>query len=279
MTGNGQPQYEVFAIKYAHRDARRRDNFIGGDPHDAPMPMDYFIWLVRNGERMVLVDTGFDTDMAIKRHRTLLRAPRDALRLFGVQPEDVREIVITHLHNDHVGTFSDFPAARFHLQDEEMEFVTGRHMRHQPFNRAYEVEHVAGMIRLVYQDRVAFHRGDSEIAPGISVIRIGGHTMGLQAVRVHTQRGWIVLASDASHYYEHFEGKRGFTLMYHLGEAIEGYGRMLALADSPQHVIPGHDPLVMQRYPAVSPELAGIAVRLDVNPIQHTAAGHPEQRQ
>ena len=266
------PAYEVFAIRYAHRAARRPDNFIGGDPHDAPMPMDYFIWLVRNGGRVVLVDTGFDTDMAVKRHRTLLRAPRDALRLFGVEPADVREIVITHLHNDHVGTFSDFPNATFHLQDDEMKFVTGRHMRHFPFNKAYEVEHVAGMIRLVYKDRVIFHDGDAEIAPGIGVIRVGGHTMGLQAVRVHTKRGWIVLASDASHYYEHFEAGRGFTLMYHLGEAIEGYGRMRRFAASAQHIIPGHDPLVMQRYPAVSPELAGIAVRLDADPIGDAAA-------
>src|SRR5687767_9141809 len=164
------PTYEVFAIRYAHRSARRPDNFIGGDPHDAPMPMDYFIWLVRNGSRMVLVDTGFDTDMAVKRHRTLLRAPRDALRLFGIEPADVCDIVITHLHNDHVGTFSDFPNASFHLQDDEMKFVTGRHMRHLPFNKAYEIEHVAGIIRLVYRDRVVFHQGDADLAPGIGVI-------------------------------------------------------------------------------------------------------------
>jgi glyoxylase-like metal-dependent hydrolase (beta-lactamase superfamily II) len=221
---------------------------------------------------MVLVDTGFDADMAVKRHRTLLRAPRDALRLCGVATANVGEIVITHLHNDHVGTFWDFPNARFHLQDDEMKFVTGRHMRHFAFNKAYEIGHVAGMIRLVYEDRVIFHQGDAEIAPGIELLRVGGHTMGLQAVRVHTRRGWIVLASDASHYYEHFEAGRGFTLMYHLGEAIEGYGRMRSFAQSAQHIIPGHDPLVMQRYPAVSPELAGIAVRLDAEPMDAAVA-------
>lgn len=262
------PAYEVFAIKYAQREGRRADHFIGGDPHDAPMPMDYFVWLVRNRERLILVDTGFDAAMAAKRRRTLLRVPRDGLALLGVKAEAVRDIIITHLHNDHVGTFFDFPDAVFHLQDEEMSFVTGRHMRHERFNRAYEVEHVVGMVRLVFRDRVAFHRGDAEIAPGVSVHHIGGHTAGLQCVRVHTRRGWVVLASDASHYYEHMEQGRGFPLMYDLGQALEGYGTLRRLADSPRHIIPGHDPLVMKRYKAASPELDGIAVRLDVEPLE-----------
>jgi glyoxylase-like metal-dependent hydrolase (beta-lactamase superfamily II) len=266
-TTPGLPQYEVVALKYATRNGARPDHFVGGDPHDVPMPMDYYIWVIRDGERLVLVDTGFNQDMADKRYRTLLRRPVDALKLLGIAVEDVREIVITHLHNDHVGTFDDFPHAKFHLQDDEMAFATGRFMCCERFSRAYEVDHVAGMIRLVYKDRVIFHKGDAEIAPGISLHHIGGHTAGMQAVRVHTARGWVVLASDASHYYEHFEKKRCFSLVYHLGDMIEGFERLVSLAQSPQHVIPGHDPLVVKRYPAYSPELAGIAMRLDVPPI------------
>ncbi len=67
------PDYEVFAIKYAERPGRRPAHFIGGDPHDGNMPMDYFIWLIRNAERTILVDTGFDAAMAAKRKRTLVR--------------------------------------------------------------------------------------------------------------------------------------------------------------------------------------------------------------
>ena len=262
------PDYEVVALKYATRAGARPDHFVGGDPHDVPMPMDYYLWVVRDAARLVLIDTGFNADMAVKRHRTLLRTPAEALALLGIGSKDVEQIVITHLHNDHVGTFDEYPNARFHLQDDEMAFATGRYMCCERFNRAYEVEHVTGMVRLAYQDRIDFHRGDAEIGPGISVHRIGGHTAGLQAVRVHTARGWVVLASDASHYYEHFEKNRCFPLVFHMGEVLEGYARLLALADSPQHVIPGHDPLVMQRYPALSPELAGIAVRLDLAPLR-----------
>lgn len=262
------PAYEVFAIKYAERGGRRPEHFIGGDPHDGPMPMDYFIWLIRNEERLIVVDTGFDAAVAAKRKRTLVREPHEGLALLGVQAADVREIVITHMHNDHVGTFFDFPNAKFHLQDEEMEFVTGRHMRQTFFSRPYEVDHVVGMVRKVFEDRVIFHRGDAEIAPGVSVHHIGGHTKGLQSVRVHTRRGWVVLASDASHYYEHMEQERCFPLVYDVGEMIEGYATLRRLAASPKHIIPGHDPLVLQRYPAVSAELKGIAVRLDVDPVE-----------
>jgi glyoxylase-like metal-dependent hydrolase (beta-lactamase superfamily II) len=118
----------------------------------------------------------------------------------------------------------------------------------------------------VYGDRVVFHDGDAVIAPGVSVHRVGGHTDGLQAVRVHTARGWVVLASDASHYYEHFEQDRCFPLVYSVGDVLQGYRRLKSLAASPAHVVPGHDPLVMARYPSAGPALDGIVARLDVAP-------------
>ena len=260
------PDYEVYAIKYARRDARRHEHFVGGDPHDAPMHMDYFVWLIRDGGRAIVVDTGFTAEVAQKRKREYIRTPKAALALLGVQAEEAPEIVITHMHYDHVGTFVDFPRAVLHLQDDEMHYVTGRYMRHARFAHSIEVEDVVGMVRALFKGRVAFHKGDEEIAPGVSLHHIGGHTPGLQSVRVHTQRGWVVLASDATHYYEHFETGRCFPSIVDLGGVLEGYDKLRKLADSPQHIVPGHDPLVMARYPAVSKALEGIAVRLDVMP-------------
>ena len=262
------PNYEVFAIRYARRDARRPEHFIGGDPHDAPMPMDYFVWLIRSGERTIVVDTGFTAEVAAKRKREYIRTPKAGLALLGVKAAEVREVIITHMHYDHVGTFFDFPSANFHLQDEEMRFVTGRHMRHARFAHSFEVEDVVGMVRMLFKGRVLFHTGVEELAPGVSLHHIGGHTPGLQSVRVHTQRGWVVLASDAAHYYEHMETGRCFPSIVNLAGVLEGYDTLRRLAESPKHIIPGHDPLVMARYPAVSKELEGIAVRLDVMPIE-----------
>lgn len=258
--------YEVYAVKYATRNAKRADHFVGGDPHDAPMPMDYFVWVVRNAARTFVIDTGFTREVGEARKRTFLRSPSEGLAMLGVDAKQVKDVIITHMHYDHVGTFHDFPQAQFHLQDEEMAFATGRQMRHARFRHSIEVENVVGMVRLVFGDRVTFYRGDAELAPGVSLHHIGGHTPGLQCVRVMTKRGWVVLASDATHYYEHIEADRCFVTVYNVGDTLEGYSILRRLAASPKHIIPGHDPLVMQRYPAVSKALDGIAVSLDVDP-------------
>ena len=87
--------------------------------------------------------------------------------------------------------------------------------------------------------------------------------MGMQIVRVDTRRGTVVLASDASHYYANMERGLPYPIAYNTAEVIDGYRRAYALASSREHVIPGHDPLVLDRYPAPSPELKGWVVRLD----------------
>jgi glyoxylase-like metal-dependent hydrolase (beta-lactamase superfamily II) len=260
------PAYEVYAIKYAHHARRAAENFLGGlphDEHDGPMPLDYFVWLVRGEGREIVVDTGFSAAMAAKRARDHIRCPAEGLRLLGCDAATVKDVVVTHLHYDHIGNFELFPAAQFHLQDQEMRYATGRHMGQPVFRGAYEVEDVVGMVRSVYAGRVRFHDGDGEIAPGVSVHLIGGHTMGLQVVRVATRRGWLVLASDASHFYANMEQVRPFPIVYNVADMVEGYARLRGLAQSTDHIIPGHDPQVMARYPAPNKDLEGIAVRLD----------------
>ncbi len=105
------------------------------------------------------------------------------------------------------------------------------------------------LVRRVYADRVSFYDGAHTLAPGIELVKIGGHTKGLQSVRVHTARGWVVLTSDASHYYENMEKPSPFPIVFHLGEMLAGYDTLRNLADSADHLVPGHDPLVRKIYP------------------------------
>jgi glyoxylase-like metal-dependent hydrolase (beta-lactamase superfamily II) len=245
------PEYEVFAIRYAHMERRRRDNFIDGDPHDAAMPMDFFVWLLRSRDRLILVDTGFNARTAAIRNRDLRCCPIEALSILGVAGSEIKDVVLTHLHFDHAGNLDRLPNARFHVQDSELEYVTGRCMCHEVLRRTYSVDDVVLLVRRLYEDRVVFHDGDRQLAPGVELLKIGGHTKGLQSVRVHTARGWIVLASDASHYYENKDSKRPFPIVFNTADMLAGFGRLAAAADSSEHIVPGHDPQVLVRYPPV----------------------------
>jgi glyoxylase-like metal-dependent hydrolase (beta-lactamase superfamily II) len=112
---------------------------------------------------------------------------------------------------------------------------------------------------------VVYHDGFTELAPGITLHHIGGHTRGLQLVRVHTQRGWVVLASDAAHFYANWLERRPFPIIDNVAAYLDAFATIEALASSPQHVIPGHDPLVLARYPAAHADLDN-AVRVDLDP-------------
>ncbi len=259
--------YDVFAIRYGRHEARTRaDNFIATDLHDTPMPLDYYVWAIVNENRTIVVDTGFDREEAARRDRSILCLPREGLAMAGVDSTTVENVIVTHLHYDHAGTLDDFPRATFHLQDAEMAYATGRHMARKPLCTAYSARHVTAMVERAFEGRVAFHDGDDEVAPGISVHHIGGHTMGIQCVRVLTRRGWVVLASDASHFYENMEAVSPYPIVYSVADMVEGYATMRRLAESDAHIIPGHDPLVMECYPPLGADVADAVVRLDVPP-------------
>jgi len=257
--------YEIVAIKYGEFTSRRRyESFIGADDHDAPHPIDYYVWLIRNANRTILVDCGFDEAEASKRGRRIARTPAGALEMLGVGAAKVEQLIVSHLHYDHSGTMQDFPNARFHLQAAEMAYATGPSMCHNHLRYPFSADHVCEMVRNIYSGRVIFHDGDAEVAPGISVHKIGGHSRGLQCVRVMTTGGPMVLASDSSHFYENFEQGKVFPITVDIADVLNGYTRLKSLAASPRHVVPGHDPLVLHRYPALNRQTHGIAHRLDV---------------
>jgi glyoxylase-like metal-dependent hydrolase (beta-lactamase superfamily II) len=257
------PEYAVYAVKYAERDAVRGEHFLGGDPHhDAPMPMDYFVWALIGRHDTWVVDTGFGAEDAERRRRRLLRTAAQGLALIGVDAESVTNVIITHLHYDHVGGFDQFPLARFHVQDREVAFAAGRHMTTPSQQHAFTPRHIADFVLAVHGQRVVFHDGDADLAPGLSVHHVGGHTDGLQVVRVNTSQGWLVLASDAAHYYENLDTRRPFTIGFDTDAMVAGFDRVLELVDRPDAYVPGHDPEVLRRHPAVSDALSGVACRL-----------------
>ncbi len=261
------PEYEVYAIRFATNPARLRGNNLIGDARPMePQVMDFFCWLIVGGGEAIMVDTGTSRAVVEGHGVTYIRCPTEALDALGLRADQVRTVILTHLHYDHIGNLDRFPAARFHVQAAEMAFATGPDMQHPFIRRPYGPREMAVVLDYLYADRVHVHGAEAEPAPGITVHLVGGHTAGQEIVRVRTRRGWVVLASDALHYYEELERAVPFAVVHDMARMLSAHGVIRGLADSDDHIVPAHDPLVMRRYPAARPGLEGFLVRLDVPP-------------
>lgn len=245
----GTDTYEVLALEYGRMERSSRDFYLRHpDPHEGPRPIAYYLWVLRNERRTIVVDLGFDKRSGEERGRVMLREPLDALGSIGVQPEDVKTVIITHMHYDHAGHAPDFPNAEFILQEKEIAYCTGKAMRYPACNFSFDVEHVTDVVRANFASRVRFVDGDAEVAPGVSVHLIGGHSGGLQVVRVETGKGPLVVASDAAHFYDTVTEGNPFTIIVNLPEMCAGWETIFELGAEPGLVVPGHDPLVSELY-------------------------------
>ena len=275
-----RPTYEVFALRFGIQAGRlARENFLFADDPcatGAPAGFDFYTWIIRNEDRVIAVDTGFRADTGLRRGRTQLHDPLEALADLEVNHADVSDLIVTHLHWDHAGHLDAFPGATVHLQEDELAFCSGRAMRHAAPRRPFEADDVNTAINLLYEERLKLHRDRVEIAPGVEAHPAPGHTPGLQVVRVHTRRGWVVLASDSSHLWANIRRRAPFPILDHLASMVDAYETVESLADGPDHIIPGHDPQVATRFPALPH--APRWVRLHEQPVAAYTEPNPERQ-
>ncbi|MGG5819226.1 N-acyl homoserine lactonase family protein [Falsiroseomonas sp. HW251] len=256
--------WEVHALRYAQDDGRRAFQwFLGGSGGDAPMPIAYHAFILRGPDGIVVMDTAADAARCARYGKAGFRALEEALAVLGTAPRDVRIVLQTHLHWDHAGQPGLFPAATFHLQAREMAHVTGPAMRHAVLRAGYETEDIAAATALLHAGRLVLHKGEVRLAEGLTLHHVGGHTDGLQVVRVRTRRGWMCLATDAVAHRVNLDRRIPFPAVFHVGDALDAFDTVLALADDPALVIPGHDPWVTEAHPASAPGTAGWLARLD----------------
>lgn len=260
VTFDADDLYEIYQITYGRDPGRRvHQNFIMLDMHDGPMPVDFNLWVLRNKHRTVLVDTGFGPRAAQERGRPIDFDPVEGLARIGVDPDTLEDIVITHLHFDHAGSIDRFAKARFHIQDDEMAFATGRCMCDAFIRRPFDIEDVVTLVRRTYADRVVFHDGDDDLLPGLTLHSFPGHSSGVQGVLVQTQRGAVLLASDATHYYANALNMKPFNLTVDTTDTLASYRKLSKLTGGEDHrLIPGHDPKVRRLFPTL--EVNGISL-------------------
>ncbi len=250
--------YEVYALKYAERDTTACQFFYRESSHDV-LTLHYFVWLILGGPQPILVDTGFLEDDAQARGMRNYVSPAAMVQRAGIKPADIPVALITHLHYDHWAGHTLFPSAEYWMQRDEMAFWTGSFGAAPAFRQSANVESLAHLVTLNYGNRVHALDGDHEVAPGIHLYRVGGHTAGMQIVTVKTARGTVVLTSDASHFYHNVETRQPVQIMTSLPEMLIGFETIHRLAGSEKLIVAGHDPQVSDRFKAVEPGIIRIA--------------------
>jgi len=257
--------WSVFAVPYGLRVGLRGEHFLGHDDRSGePHPTAYYVWLALSDEEVVLVDTGIGPARAAGMAGLhYYGSPVRLLASVGLAPADVGWVVLTHLHYDHTGTVAEMPAATSVVQRAEWEYWSGptarRITRERWLCSPTDLENLAAADA---DGRVRIVSGDVELMPGLSVHLVGGHTAGMQVVRLRTAAGHVVLASDASHFYENRAEDRPAPILHCMPAVYAAFDRIVELADGEDLIVPGHDPAVLQRYPAAAPELAGRMVRI-----------------
>jgi glyoxylase-like metal-dependent hydrolase (beta-lactamase superfamily II) len=250
--------YELYGVKFAENPAGTRGHYFygrAGEPHDAPAPIDYNVFVIRGEDGDIVVDAGFTAETAqTALPRPHFENPSEAVRRVGVDPEQVKTLVLTHIHIDHTGDLAAFPNAEIVLQEAEMAYWTGRPGSRQEISRHVLPRDVATLVELNFAGRIRWVRGDTLLADGLSLHLVAGHTPGSQAVRVRTADGWFVLAGDAAHYYEEVHEHHPFAVFADLPGMYDSFERLVELAGGDvDRVVPGHDPLMFNRFAAVSP--------------------------
>ena len=252
--------HEVYGVKFGSNAHGTRGRYFLGpaaEPADEPMPIDYFVWVIRSELGDLVLDAGWTAETNGGRPRTLIENPGEALRRLGVDLASVRTVILSHFHNDHVGDLEAFPAATFVGQRAEYDHWNDADVWESEWAHHGEPSDIARLVELHGAGRLELVDGDTEVIDGVTLVHVGGHTPGSQVVVVRTKGGTVVLAADSAHFFENVEFDHPFAVHTDLPEYVAAMQRMRELGS----VTPGHDPALLERFDAV-PGLEGRAVRV-----------------
>ena len=259
-TGHAQttPAYEVYAIRYATVPSFPVRGLIAGADTSRRMDIAMTVWLLRGNQRNILVDAGFYRDKFVTRWKPAdFVQPSEAVRRAGVRPEDVTDIIVSHVHWDHADGIDLFPNARVWIQKEEYEHYVAPDGT--PRDRAIDPDDAKMLSVLKARGRVNLVDGDStEIIPGITVFTGGKHTFASQFATVRSNAGTIVIASDNAYLYENLEQHRPIAQTLDSLSNLAAQARMARLASAPRLIVPGHDPAVFARFATPASNVARI---------------------
>jgi glyoxylase-like metal-dependent hydrolase (beta-lactamase superfamily II) len=161
----------ITAFKYAQSTLSESSIFRNGS-RDRRLPISFLFYLIEDGANKILVDVGCDFMPGFKMEHFI--RPSELLKRYGILTGDISTAVITHAHHDHIGAVASFKNTTIVIQQDEA---------------AKGEKYLKGL-------RVETFKDKFEIAPGIDVLKIGGHSVGSSIVQLKSERKTHILAGD-----------------------------------------------------------------------------------
>jgi len=250
-TPSAQAAYEVYAVRYATLLAYPTHELVAGADTSRRSDLAMTVWLLKGpGDRRVLVDAGFYRDEFIQDAKpTDFHRSSEVLESLGVAAGSITDVIISHVHWDHLNGASLFPNARVWIQRAEFEYYVGP--KGQALHADITRVDAAMLAKMRAAGRLELVDGDKEIIPGIRVYTGGRHTYASQYAAVNTRAGNVVIASDNVYLYENMDRHVAIGTTFDAAANLRAQDRMMGLAGTRRLVIPGHDPEVFKRFPEV----------------------------
>ena len=245
--------YEVLAIRYATIPGFPVAGLVKGADESRKIDIAMMVWLVRAGNRNILVDSGFYRPQFFKNFKVKdFYRPDEAVAAAGVKADQITDVILTHSHWDHADGADLFPKAQVWIQKDEYAYYTGAAWQAGGKHGGIDPDDVNYLLRANIAGHLHLVDGDQEILPGIHVYIGGKHTWQSQYVTVPTKAGTVVLASDNMYLYENLEKHAPIAQTFDEASNLAAQDKMRQLASDPRLIVPGHDPAVMTKFPKVA---------------------------
>jgi glyoxylase-like metal-dependent hydrolase (beta-lactamase superfamily II) len=259
LAAQTKPTYEIYAIRYATLKDFSVAGLVAGADKSRKMDIAMMIWLIKGGGHNILFDCGFYREKFMAQwHPADYERPSLAVQRAGVKPQDITDVIISHIHWDHADGFDLFPNARVWIQKEELEYYAGQAWQGHK-RTAADPDDILGLVKLNIEQRVGLVNGDAlEILPGITAYTGGRHTWQSQFLGVNTAAGIVVLASDNIYLNENLEKHVPIAATLDAESNLRAQDRMKQLAANPKLIITGHDPAVLKNFLEIAPGVVRI---------------------
>ncbi len=253
-------EYGIYALKYAGPFQSSGAFLMWMKDWEKTVERNYYLWCIKGERETIIVDAGVPPELAKVKNLAGYVNPVEVLARIGVKAEEIRHVVLTHIHWDHSSGVSLFPRATFYIQEEEYRFCLKDPVaKRPPFKHVADEASNAYLAALEGTQRLSLICGDQEILPGIECLLSPGHTVALQALAVKTAKGTAVLGSDCVYLFRNYREDWPSCLIVDLVGWMKSYEKLRVKASSLDLIFPGHDPLMTQNYPKVAEDVTRLA--------------------